>query len=83
MEPAGQDSEMPIAARNVHSTAPFAPECQSFLDNLPAGLGQKDQQMIPPSAISPGAANLPTGQELGSRGRSILGGGPPRLRFTE
>ena len=35
--PAGQDSEMLIAARNGHSTAPFAPECQSFLDNLPAG----------------------------------------------
>jgi hypothetical protein len=39
---------MPIAARNGHSTAPFAPERQSFLDNLPAGLGgETDQQMVP------------------------------------
>jgi hypothetical protein len=36
---AGQDSEALIAARNGDSTAPFAPECQSFLDNLPAGFG--------------------------------------------
>jgi len=41
MEPAGRDSEELIAARNGHSTAPFAPECQSFLDNLPAGFGAK------------------------------------------
>src|SRR5271165_6942260 len=26
--------------RNGHSTAPFADECQSFLDNLMAGLGR-------------------------------------------
>jgi hypothetical protein len=39
---------MPIAARNGHSTAPFAPECQSFLDNFPAGFGAK------------GSANDPT-----------------------
>jgi len=39
IKPAGQDSEMLIAARNGHSTAPFAPECQSFLDNLRAGFG--------------------------------------------
>jgi len=27
-------------ARNGHTTAPFADECQSFLDNVIAGLGQ-------------------------------------------
>ena len=31
--PTGQNSEMLIAARNGHSTGPFAPECQSFLGN--------------------------------------------------
>jgi hypothetical protein len=40
--PAGQDSEMLIAAQNGHSTALFAPECQSFLDNLRAGFGAKE-----------------------------------------
>jgi hypothetical protein len=35
---------MLIAARNGHSTAPFAPECQSFLDNLPAGFGTKGSE---------------------------------------
>jgi hypothetical protein len=37
MQPAGQDPEVLMAARNGHSTAPFAPECQSFLDNILAG----------------------------------------------
>jgi hypothetical protein len=32
---------MLIAARNGHSTAPFAQQCQSFLDNFPAGFGAK------------------------------------------
>jgi hypothetical protein len=41
---------MPIAARNGHSTAPFALECQSFLDNLRAGFGAKE------------SANNPTGE---------------------
>jgi hypothetical protein len=39
--PAGQESEKLIAARNGHSTARFAPECQSFLDNLPTGFEPK------------------------------------------
>jgi hypothetical protein len=39
--PAGQDAEMLIAARDGYSTAPFALECSSFLDNLPAGCGAK------------------------------------------
>jgi hypothetical protein len=48
MEPAGQDSEVLIAARNGHSTAPFGKESQSFPDNLPADFGAK------------GSANDPT-----------------------
>jgi hypothetical protein len=49
---------MPIAARNGHSTAPFAPECQSFLDNLRADSGAKgsanDQidKSVPPVLIA-------------------------------
>jgi hypothetical protein len=39
VKPAGQDSEALIVARNGDSTAPFAPECQSFLDNLPSSFG--------------------------------------------
>jgi hypothetical protein len=38
MKPAGQDPE--TGARNGHSTALFAEECQSFLDNVMAGFGQ-------------------------------------------
>jgi hypothetical protein len=41
VKPAGRDSETLIAARNGHSTAPFAPECQSFPDNLRAVFGAK------------------------------------------
>jgi hypothetical protein len=52
MEPAGQDSEMLIAARNGHSTAPFTPECQSLLDNLLARFGAK------------GSANDPTDKPI-------------------
>jgi hypothetical protein len=51
-EPAAQDSEVLIAARNGHSTAPFAPECQSFLDNLRASFGPR------------GSANDPTGKPV-------------------
>jgi hypothetical protein len=40
MQPAGQDPEDALRARNGHSTALFAYECQSFLDNLIAGLGR-------------------------------------------
>jgi hypothetical protein len=40
MKPAGQDPEARPCARNGHSTALFAEECQSFLDNVMAGLGQ-------------------------------------------
>jgi Transposase IS116/IS110/IS902 family len=39
MQPAGQDPEA-RRARDGHSTALFAAECQSFLDNVIAGLGQ-------------------------------------------
>jgi hypothetical protein len=34
-------------ARNGHTTALFADECQSFLDNVIAGLGRLDQGRIP------------------------------------
>ena len=37
MQPAGQDPEAPPGARNGHTTALFADECQSFLDNVIAG----------------------------------------------
>ena len=40
MQPAGQNPEGAPRARNGHSTALFAAECQSFLDNVIAGLGQ-------------------------------------------
>jgi hypothetical protein len=40
MKPAGQDPEARSCAQNGHSTAPFAEECQSFIDNVIAGLGQ-------------------------------------------
>jgi hypothetical protein len=40
MQPAGQNPEDALRARNVDSTALFADECQSFLDNVIAGLGQ-------------------------------------------
>ena len=40
MQPAGQDPEARVGARNGHTTALFADECQSFLDNVIAGLGQ-------------------------------------------
>ncbi len=36
----GAGSRSAPGARNGHSTAPFADECQSFLDNVIAGLGQ-------------------------------------------
>jgi hypothetical protein len=35
----GAGSRAADRARNGHSTAPFAPECQSFLNNLMAGFG--------------------------------------------
>jgi hypothetical protein len=65
MEPAGQDSEVLIAARNGHSTAPFAPECQSFLDNLRAGFGAKGSandpadKLVPPMFIAVAIDRLP------------------------
>src|SRR5262249_16909241 len=40
MQPAGQDPEGASRARNGHSTALFVAECQSFLDNVIARLGQ-------------------------------------------
>jgi len=40
MQPAGQDPRGTPRARNGHSTALFTDECQSFLDNVIAGLGQ-------------------------------------------
>jgi hypothetical protein len=40
MQPAGQNPEGAPRARNGHSTALFADECQSFVDNVIAGLGQ-------------------------------------------
>jgi hypothetical protein len=39
-KPAGQDPKTRLGARNGVSTALFAREGQSFLDNLIAGLGQ-------------------------------------------
>ena len=36
MEPAGQDLGAPLAPEINDSTAPMAPECQSFLDNVVA-----------------------------------------------
>ena len=53
MKPAGQDPEALIAARNGHSTAPFAPECQSFLDNLRAGFGAKGSANDPTDKPAP------------------------------
>ena len=35
---AGQDLRMPVAPKTAATTAPNAAECQSFLDNLVAGL---------------------------------------------
>jgi hypothetical protein len=35
----GAGSRGTLGARNGHTTAPFADECQSFLDNVIAGLG--------------------------------------------
>ena len=40
MQPAGQDPKALRAPGTSHSTALFAAECQSFLDNVIAGLGQ-------------------------------------------
>jgi len=40
MQPADQDPEGAWRARNGYSTALFMDECQSFLDNVIAGLGQ-------------------------------------------
>ena len=40
MQPAGQDPEGEWRARNSRTTALFAAECQSFLDNVIAGLEQ-------------------------------------------
>jgi hypothetical protein len=47
MQPAGQDPEARPCARNGHSTALFAEECQSFLDNVIAGLGQIGSWIVP------------------------------------
>jgi hypothetical protein len=40
MQPAGQGSRGARHARNGHTTALFAYECQSFLDNVIASLAQ-------------------------------------------
>jgi hypothetical protein len=37
MQPAGQDLGAPLRPKLTDSTAPMAPECQSFLDNVVAG----------------------------------------------
>jgi hypothetical protein len=39
LQPAGQDPEARVVPGTVRTTAPFADECQSFLDNLIAGFG--------------------------------------------
>jgi hypothetical protein len=39
MQPAGQDPETRLNVRNGYSTALFTDECQSFLENVIAGLG--------------------------------------------
>ncbi len=36
----GAGSRGPCGARNGHTTAPFTDDCQSFLDNVIASLGQ-------------------------------------------
>jgi hypothetical protein len=61
--PAGQDPEALIAARN---SDPFAPEGQSFLDNLPAGFGANRSANDPHRAkrlmtvsFKPGRGRLP------------------------
>src|ERR1700722_19020175 len=70
MKPAGQDSGCRSPPGTV--TVPL----RSHLNASPFWiifvlvLEQTDQQMIPLSAIGPGAVNLPR-QELGSRGRSL------------
>jgi hypothetical protein len=40
MQPAGQDPKARLVPGTGHTTAPFKDECQSFLDNVIAGLGQ-------------------------------------------
>jgi hypothetical protein len=57
MEPAGQDPRAHKEPRTDQSTALFEEECQSFLDNLIAGLGQLSscKQLI----IQRPAGNLP------------------------
>jgi hypothetical protein len=74
---------MQIAARNGHSTAPFAPECQSFLDNLRAGFGANR------SANDPTVGDRSRRRELAQAGtrlsRAIALAAVPalRLRFTD
>jgi hypothetical protein len=85
LKPAGQDSEMPIAARNGHSTAPLAPECQSFLDNLLARFRAKGSANDPTVGDRYRRRELADRQELSSPGRSIFFGGDagPPIAFTD
>src|SRR5436309_1979741 len=51
MQPAGQDPEGAWRARDDHSTALFADECQSFLDNVIARFGRHGHGMIPTALV--------------------------------
>jgi hypothetical protein len=55
MQPAGQDPEARASRPEGHSTALFAAECQSFLDNVIAGLrevGSWNNPHLPAGLIS-------------------------------
>jgi hypothetical protein len=58
-QPAGQDPEGASRARNGHSTALFAAKCQSFLDNVIAGLEQTGLWDDPILADGPGISAGP------------------------
>jgi hypothetical protein len=53
-------------ARNSHSSALFAEECQSFLDNVIAGLGQMKPSHIRPRRPNAGqrVAKTPPGSRI-------------------
>src|SRR5271165_6604361 len=59
----GAGSRSAPGARNGHSTAPFADECQSFLDNVMAGLGRigawNDPTADPAAAARGGLGSAP------------------------